>query len=79
MSRYADAAYAWLKENAPDRDVTSNELWHGLNQARPDLTTPGEHRKTPRTTLMRDLRKDPANRFVVGERKVRINRGSPER
>jgi hypothetical protein len=43
--------------------ATSAEIWTGLGLVRPDLTAVSSGRKTPRTTMMRDLRKD--QRFVV--------------
>ncbi len=73
MSRYADAAYTWLLQRAKTREVTTEELWRGLKSCRPDLTTTSETRKTPRTTLMRDLRKDVEKRFVIGNRRVILN------
>jgi hypothetical protein len=66
MSRLADAAYDWLKENAPTRRVTSRELWDGLRLVHPDLTASSEARKTPYNTLMRDIRFDVQKRFIVG-------------
>lgn len=69
MSKFSDAAYAWMqKQKKPE--VSSDELWEGLSKSNPDLTTPSEKRKTPRTTCMRDLRKD--DRFYVGDRRVAI-------
>jgi hypothetical protein len=56
------------KQKKPE--VSSDELWEGLSKSNPDLTTPSEKRKTPRTTCMRDLRKD--DRFYVGDRRVAI-------
>ena len=72
MSKLADAAYSWLLENAGDRAVPSADLWKGLQKAFPALTTASEHRKTPRTTLMRDLRVDKAKRFIVESRTVKL-------
>lgn len=66
MSRLAEAAYEWLKENAPERRVSSRELWEGLRLARPQLTASSETRKTPYNTLMRDLRFDGQKRFIIG-------------
>lgn len=68
-SRFADAAYAYMK-SVKQTEVFSNELWAAMLVARPDLTTKSETRKTPRTTMMRDLRKD--ERFVVGSRRVAL-------
>lgn len=69
-SRFAEAAETWLRTNASGKTVSTDELWIGLCRSNPELTTPTERRKTPRTTCMRDLRKD--GRFQVGERKVRL-------
>jgi len=68
-TRFADAAFAWMT-GTKQKDVSSNELWAGLQEARPDLTAKSDGRKTPRTTLMRDLRKD--GRFEVGNRRVAL-------
>lgn len=69
-SKFADAAESWMKRHAPNGGVSTDELWNGLSLEAPELTTPSPKRKTPRTTCMRDLRKD--GRFEVGERKVRL-------
>jgi hypothetical protein len=66
MSRLADAAYEWLRSNAPHRQVPSRELWEGLKSTHPELTASSEHRKTPYNTLMRDMRLDATGRFTVG-------------
>jgi hypothetical protein len=69
MSRFSDAAFTWMRSQR--RSVaTSADLWQGLEVDRPDLATKTETRKTPRATLMRDLRKDP--RFVVGGGKIAL-------
>lgn len=73
MSKYADAAFAWIKKNAPGGEVSTEELWTGLQSAHPELTEVREDRKTPRTTLMRDLRKDRLARFIVGGRRVKLS------
>jgi hypothetical protein len=69
-SKFATAAEEWLQRNAKGKTVTTDDLWQGLISQHPELTTSTEQRKTPRTTCMRDLRKDPG--FVVGDRKVRL-------
>lgn len=69
-SKFAQAAESWLRSNARGKLVTTDELWAGLSRDNPELTTPNERRKTPRTTCMRDLRKDPA--FEIGDRKVKL-------
>lgn len=69
-SRFAVAAEEWLKRNAPGKVISTDELWNGLTKAQPALTAATPERKTPRTTCMRDLRKDPA--FEVGDRKVSL-------
>ncbi len=71
-ARFAEAAEAWLKRHSPGKPVTTDELWRGLCAEHPQLTTPTENRKTPRTTCMRDLRKDGA--FEIGNRKVGLRR-----
>ncbi len=72
MSRLAAAAYEWLLEHAPSRSVSTDELWAGLQVSRPELTAVGERRKTPRNTLMRDMRLDKAGRFRVADRQVTL-------
>jgi hypothetical protein len=69
LTKFSNAVYAWMQKNKK-HDVTTNELWDGLSKSNPDLTTPSEQRKTPRTTCMRDLRKD--ERFKVGDRRVAL-------
>ena len=69
-SRFAAAAEEWLKQHARNRTVSTDELWSGLEKSNPELTTPEATRKTPRTTCMRDLRKDAA--FEIGDRKVKL-------
>lgn len=69
MTKFSNAAYAWMQSHKK-REVSSDELWGGLKESSPELTTPSERRKTPRTTCMRDLRKDP--RFRMGNRKVAL-------
>lgn len=69
-SKFAEAAEAWLKKHGHGRTVSSDDLWNGLCKENPELTAVSEKRKTPRTTCMRDLRKDPA--FSVGDRKVSL-------
>jgi hypothetical protein len=71
VSKFSDAAYAWMQKHKK-REVTTDDLWTGLSQSNPELTTPSEHRKTPRTTCMRDLRKD--ERFQVGDRRVSLTK-----
>jgi hypothetical protein len=68
-ARFAVAAEAWLRGHGRAA-VSSDELWAGLSREYPELTTPSETRKTPRSTCMRDLRKDPA--FEVGNRKIKL-------
>lgn len=69
MSKFSDAAYSWMRDNGKLK-VSSDELWRGLQDDSPDLTAPSEHRKTPRATCMRDLRKDP--RFEVRRGGIRL-------
>jgi hypothetical protein len=53
------------------REISSEDLWGALQKSNPELTAVSESRKTPRTTMMRDLRKD--GRFVVGNRRVSLS------
>lgn len=69
MTKFGSAAFTWMKQHKK-ADVSTNELWQGLCETNPELTTASEMRKTPRTTCMRDLRKD--GRFVVGNRRVSL-------
>lgn len=75
MSRLSDAAYEWLLKNAPQRQVKTEELWRGVQKAHPDITAITPTRKTPRTTLMRDIRRDRQQRFVIQNGLVSIRRG----
>ena len=67
-AKFAEVAEEWLRSNAHGKSVSTDEAWNGLCKHHPGLTTPSEHRKTPRTTCMRDLRKDGA--FEIAARKV---------
>ena len=78
MSRLSDAAYDWLKRHAPAGAISSDELWSGLARDHPELTAVSQVRKTPRTTLMRDLRVDKMRRFVVGGRRVSLAAVEPK-
>lgn len=69
MSRFADAVFHWMQKQSLNH-VSSNDLWSGLQKEHPELTEISEQRKTPRTTMMRDLRKD--KRFTVRDRKVSL-------
>lgn len=69
MSRFADAVYVWML-SASRREATSNELWAALSETNPELTAVRNNRRTPRTTMMRDLRED--DRFIVGNRKIAL-------
>lgn len=71
-SKMADAAYEWLKRHGGKEGASTDELWRGMQAAYPDLAAVSEKRKTPRTTLMRDLRKDRSKRFIVQNRRVRL-------
>lgn len=64
MSKFGDAAFSWMRANRLST-VTSSELWAGLEATLPELTSKSATRKTPRSTCMRDLRKD--SRFKVGK------------
>jgi hypothetical protein len=63
MSKFGDAVFVWMTR-ANKRAATSKEIWDELGRSRPELVVVSGTRKTPRTTMMRDLRKD--SRFVVG-------------
>jgi hypothetical protein len=65
-SRFAVAAEQWFLTDASSETVTTAELWNGLSRTFPDLTTPGEGRKTPKATCMRDLRFDSAFEVANG-------------
>ncbi len=69
MSKFGSAAYEWMKKHKK-HDVSTEELWKGLCEAHSELTAVTETRKTPRTTCMRDIRKD--DRFIVGNRRVAL-------
>jgi len=69
-SKFANAAAAWMKQHAKGKTISSDELWNGLAASEPALCAVSEKRKTPRTTCMRDLRKD--DRFEIGDRKIRL-------
>jgi hypothetical protein len=74
MSRLANAAYDWLLKNAPPEGVTTTALWDGMLEAFPALTAASEDRKTPRNTLIRDMRVDRFDRFDVDRGWVRLLR-----
>jgi hypothetical protein len=69
MPKFADAAHSWMLGRGL-REVSSNELWAGLEVAVPALTAKSESRKTPRATCMRDLRKD--KRFRVARGRIAL-------
>ncbi len=69
MTKFSKAAFEWMQRHKKV-EVASDELWAGLCATYPELTTVTEHRKTPRTTCMRDLRKDA--RFIIRERRIRL-------
>lgn len=71
-SKMAAAAHEWLRKHGGADGVSTDELWRGMREAYPELTSISERRKTPRTTLMRDLRKDREQRFVIQNRKVKL-------
>ena len=71
-SRFAEPAETWLRKHANGKAVSTKEFWDGLSQARPDLTSPSERRKTPKATCMRDLRIDPA--FELGEGRIALRK-----
>ncbi len=72
MSKLADAAFEWLKRNGHPNGVSTKDLWNGMRLAYPELTASSEIRKTPRNTLIRDLRLDPWERFSVNNGHVAV-------
>ncbi len=72
MSYLTDVAYAWLVENSLREAVSSHVLWCAMQQLEPQRTAVSDSRKTPRITFMRDLRKDPRQRFVVENGKISL-------
>jgi len=71
-TKFAAAAEEWFRRSAGETTVSSAILWEGLSEARPDLTTPSDGRKTPKATCMRDLREDSA--FEVAAGKITLKR-----
>jgi hypothetical protein len=69
----ADAAFEWLSKNSPKSVVTRRALWEGLRREYPELTASTPTRKTPRATLMRDIRLDKKQRFVADSHGVRLS------
>jgi hypothetical protein len=61
VSKFGDATFALMKKRKL-ASMSSDELWKALPA---ELTAKSPARKTPRTTCMRDLRKDV--RFTVGK------------
>ena len=72
MSKLSDAAYELLQKHSGKDGISSDELWIEMKERYPDLCAIRPDRKTPRTTLMRDLRKDKKERFVVANRRVKL-------
>jgi hypothetical protein len=62
MTKLSDAAFELMRKRKVS-SIPSNELWDALREAEPKRTETTPNRKTPRTTAMRDLRKD--SRFIV--------------
>ncbi len=65
-SKFAQAASEWFQRVARVDSASTRDLWQGLCEMRPDLTTPSEGRKTPKATCMRDIRHDAAFEVSVG-------------
>jgi hypothetical protein len=74
MSKLADAAFSWMSQHAPDREISTDELWRGMKDAFPLLTATTNSRKTPRNTLMRDVRLDKQGRFIVKYRRIVLSK-----
>ena len=72
MSKLADAAFAWLQLYAPREGVSTKTLWDEMQKTCPELTAVSEVRKTPRNTLIRDMRLDPWERFEVNQGHVKL-------
>lgn len=70
MSKFSNAVYELMK-GRNIKEISSDDLWTALKTAHPELTAVTDRRKTPRTTMMRDLRKD--SRFSVGGRRVSLS------
>jgi hypothetical protein len=62
MTRFSNAVYSLMMKRRV-RTMSSRELWQALCEEEPQLTMASATRKTPRSTAMRDLRRDP--RFIV--------------
>jgi hypothetical protein len=62
VSKFSDAAFA-IMHRRREASISSADLWKAMREAEPELTATTPTRKTPRTTAMRDIRKDA--RFVV--------------
>jgi hypothetical protein len=56
--------------------VSSDELWSGLKEQFPELTSMTPTRKTPRNTMMRDIRLDKKGRFRMQDRRIGLAEGS---
>ncbi len=69
MTKFGRAVHDWMTAEKK-RTATSNEIWATLERLDPELTAKTETRKTPRTTMMRDLRKD--GRFEVADGRVSL-------
>ena len=72
MSRLSDAAFEYMRRHHDGQEITTDELWRGMKSAFPELTAVTGQRKTPRNTLMRDIRLDRLHRFEVENRRVRL-------
>lgn len=70
MSKLSDAAFA-IMQARKGREISTKDLWVALRAAAPELTETTAARKTPRTTAMRDVKKDP--RFVSAAGKVTLS------
>jgi hypothetical protein len=74
-SKFAQAAEEWFQRVARVDTASTHDLWQGLCDTRPDLTTPSESRKTPKATCMRDLRHDPAFDVAAGHVRFKNTEG----
>jgi hypothetical protein len=72
VSKIADAAFEWLTLHAPPSGVSTKTLWESMQEAYPELTSRTETRKTPRNTLIRDMRLDAWGRFEILNGHVRL-------
>lgn len=69
MSRFSDVAFEIVSKHRGA--ISSADLWRAMQSLAPDATEKTPTRKTPRTTAMRDIRKD--RRFVVSRGTISLS------